>query len=245
MLDADVADVLVVAARRRGRAARRSWPSTRATPGVRIERTATVDATRRLFTVAFDDVVVARRPDALRAGRARRGAARADPRRRRDRRRVRRDGRRRAGARTRRRLREGARSSSASRSARSRRSSTIAPTSRSPSRPAGPRCAPPREALDGDPQRWPTTAAVTSSYVGPACAEACALALARPRRHRVHVGARLAPVPEASEARRGAVRHAVVAPSAPGAHADRIREREGARAAMSTTDTGRGDVRAS
>jgi len=38
------------------------------------------------------------------------------------------------------------------------------------------------EALDGDPRRWPTTAAVTASYVGPACAEACALAL------RVHGG---------------------------------------------------------
>ena len=38
------------------------------------------------------------------------------------------------------------------------------------------------EALDGDPRRWLTTAAVTASYVGPACAEACALAL------RVHGG---------------------------------------------------------
>ena len=33
------------------------------------------------------------------------------------------------------------------------------------------------EALDGDPRSWSTTASVTSSYVGPACAEACALAL--------------------------------------------------------------------
>jgi butyryl-CoA dehydrogenase len=32
-------------------------------------------------------------------------------------------------------------------------------------------------ALDGDPRNWSTTASVTSSYVGPACAEACALAL--------------------------------------------------------------------
>jgi alkylation response protein AidB-like acyl-CoA dehydrogenase len=38
------------------------------------------------------------------------------------------------------------------------------------------------EALDGDPAGWQTNAAVTSSYVGPACAEACALAL------RVHGG---------------------------------------------------------
>jgi alkylation response protein AidB-like acyl-CoA dehydrogenase len=33
------------------------------------------------------------------------------------------------------------------------------------------------EALDGDPADWTTTAAVASSYVGPACSHACALAL--------------------------------------------------------------------
>jgi alkylation response protein AidB-like acyl-CoA dehydrogenase len=38
------------------------------------------------------------------------------------------------------------------------------------------------EALDGEPSNWLQTAAITSSYVGPACAEACALAL------RVHGG---------------------------------------------------------
>ena len=38
------------------------------------------------------------------------------------------------------------------------------------------------EALDGDPREWATSAAVTSSFVGPACADACALAL------RVHGG---------------------------------------------------------
>jgi alkylation response protein AidB-like acyl-CoA dehydrogenase len=38
------------------------------------------------------------------------------------------------------------------------------------------------EALDGDPREWARSAAVTSSFVGPACAEACALAL------RVHGG---------------------------------------------------------
>jgi alkylation response protein AidB-like acyl-CoA dehydrogenase len=37
-------------------------------------------------------------------------------------------------------------------------------------------------ALDGDPAAWTTTAAITSSYVGPACANACALGL------RVHGG---------------------------------------------------------
>jgi alkylation response protein AidB-like acyl-CoA dehydrogenase len=33
------------------------------------------------------------------------------------------------------------------------------------------------EALDGDPADWARTAAVTASYVGPACAEACATGL--------------------------------------------------------------------
>jgi alkylation response protein AidB-like acyl-CoA dehydrogenase len=36
--------------------------------------------------------------------------------------------------------------------------------------------------IDGDPEGWPTAAAVASSYVGPACTEACGLAL------RVHGG---------------------------------------------------------
>ena len=38
------------------------------------------------------------------------------------------------------------------------------------------------DSLDRGPRAWPMTAAVVSSYVGPACAEACALAL------RVHGG---------------------------------------------------------
>ena len=38
------------------------------------------------------------------------------------------------------------------------------------------------ETLDDDPTEWPTSAAVTSSYVGPACSEVCALGL------RVHGG---------------------------------------------------------
>ena len=33
------------------------------------------------------------------------------------------------------------------------------------------------DALDGDPAAWATTAAITSSYVGPACSHACALGL--------------------------------------------------------------------
>jgi len=32
-------------------------------------------------------------------------------------------------------------------------------------------------ALDGDPEAWATTAAITTSYVGPACAQACALGM--------------------------------------------------------------------
>jgi alkylation response protein AidB-like acyl-CoA dehydrogenase len=38
------------------------------------------------------------------------------------------------------------------------------------------------DALDGDPDGWPRAASVTASYVGPACAEACAIGL------RVHGG---------------------------------------------------------
>ena len=36
--------------------------------------------------------------------------------------------------------------------------------------------------LDGDPAGWATTAAITASYVGPACSEVCGLAM------RVHGG---------------------------------------------------------
>jgi acyl-CoA dehydrogenase len=57
VLDADIADVLVVAARADdGTAA--AIAVDRSAPGVRVERAATVDATRRLCTVAFDDVAV-------------------------------------------------------------------------------------------------------------------------------------------------------------------------------------------
>ena len=62
---------------------------------------------------------------------------------------------------------------------------------------------------------WSTTAAITSSYVGPGVLARVRARAAGPRRHRLHVGARLAPVPEAGEARRGPVRHAVVAPAPP------------------------------
>ncbi len=108
VLDADIADFLVVAAIDPD-----ECPVVvavdRATPGVRIEHAATVDATRRLFTVVFDEVVVADdrmlcEPGVPAAELFERIACR-----RRDRRRVRRDRSHGAGARTRRRLREGAR----------------------------------------------------------------------------------------------------------------------------------------
>jgi alkylation response protein AidB-like acyl-CoA dehydrogenase len=57
VLDADVADVLVVAARD-GDGVVAAFAVDRRASGVRIERMATVDQTRRLFTVAFDDVEV-------------------------------------------------------------------------------------------------------------------------------------------------------------------------------------------
>ena len=168
---------------RRGRDARRSWPSTARRPACGSSAAATVDATRRLFTVAFDDVVVADDRLLCEPGAAAAElldqvlalgviAAACDA-----------DGRRRAGARARRRATPRSGSSSASRSARSRRSSTTAPTWPSPSRPAGPRSGAPREALDGDPgelgRRLRRSRRRTSGRRAP---EACALAL------RVHGG---------------------------------------------------------
>ena len=57
VLDADLADVMVVAARGADGTAASVLIDPRAT-GVRIERAATVDLTRRLFTVSFDSVRV-------------------------------------------------------------------------------------------------------------------------------------------------------------------------------------------
>jgi alkylation response protein AidB-like acyl-CoA dehydrogenase len=175
VLDADVADFLLVAARDRA-----DTPVVvavdRATPGVRTERAATVDPTRRLFTVAFDDVVVADDRLLCEPGDAARGllervvavgviAAACD-----------------ATGVTERALERAADYAKervqfgkpiGSFQAVKHHCANIAiavEASRAAVRGAA-------EALDGDPDDWSRTASVTSSYVGPACAEACALAL--------------------------------------------------------------------
>jgi alkylation response protein AidB-like acyl-CoA dehydrogenase len=180
VLDADVADLLVVAARGPGDAAALVAVDA-ATPGLRIERTPTVDATRRLFTVAFDDVAVpdgrllcepgSRAADVM-AQIVAVGAiaAAADA----------------TGVAER--ALEGATEYAKTRMQFDKPIGTFqavkhhcanmaiaVEASRAAVRAA---C----DALDGDPHCWPTTAAVTASYVGPACAEACGLAL------RVHGG---------------------------------------------------------
>jgi len=180
VLDADIADVLVVAARDAS-ATTALLAVDAATPGVRIERARTVDATRRLFTVSFDHVTVASDRMLCEAG------PRADE------------------------LLEhvlglgviaaacdatGATEHQLERAAEYAKErvqfgkpigafqavkhhcanmAMAVEASRAATRAAS-------EALDGDPDRWATTAAVTSSYVGPACSEACALGL------RVHGG---------------------------------------------------------
>src|SRR5262245_1899955 len=57
VLDADLAHVLVVAARGAGGTALLAVDP--AAPGVRVEPASSVDATRRLFTVSYDDVMLA------------------------------------------------------------------------------------------------------------------------------------------------------------------------------------------
>jgi alkylation response protein AidB-like acyl-CoA dehydrogenase len=179
VLDADLADVLVVGAR--DEAGTVAALVVDGGAGVHIERTPTVDATRRLFRVAFDDVVVdedrhlcAPGPEAeallglvLATGVV---AAACDA--------------------------VGTAEQALD------RSSAYAKERRQFGRPIGSfqavkhHCADmaiaveagraatraAAEALDGDPAEWLTTAAVTSSYVGPAASHACDLAL------RVHGG---------------------------------------------------------
>jgi alkylation response protein AidB-like acyl-CoA dehydrogenase len=180
VLDADVADVLVVAARGADDAPAFVAVDT-STPGLRVHPAPTVDATRRLFTVDFDEVAVPEdrllcepggRAGELLAQTVAVGAiaAAAD-----------------AMAVAERAL-EGAAEYAKTRMQFGKPIGTFqavkhhcanmaiaVEASRAAVRAA---C----DALDGDPRCWPTTAAVTASYVGPACAEACGLAL------RVHGG---------------------------------------------------------
>jgi alkylation response protein AidB-like acyl-CoA dehydrogenase len=180
VLDADVADVIVVAARGANDASALVAVDA-ATAGVRVERTPTVDPTRRLFTVSFDDVVVsderllcepgARTAEVLgqilsigviaaacdATGVAERALERASD--------YAKD-----------RVQFGKPIGSFQAVKHHCANMAIAvEASRAAVRAAS-------EALDGDPRGWATTSAVTSSYVGPACAAACELAL------RVHGG---------------------------------------------------------
>jgi alkylation response protein AidB-like acyl-CoA dehydrogenase len=180
VLDADVADVLVVAALdANGTPAVLLVPSS--TDGVRTERIATIDLTRRLFTVSFDGVVVSGDRNLCEPGPAAEQlleellslgvvAAATDA----------------AGAAeaalemtatyARERMQfgkpigsfQGVKHHCANMAIR-------VEASRAATRAAA-------AELDGDPSHWATTAAVTSSYVGPACSEVCGLAM------RVHGG---------------------------------------------------------
>jgi alkylation response protein AidB-like acyl-CoA dehydrogenase len=180
VLDADVADFLVVAARDA-----RSNPAVvvvdTSAPGVRIERVRTVDPTRRLFTVSFTDVVVGETRMLAEPGiAAERFLVRL--------------------------LAVGVIAAACDATGATEhvleRATQYATERTQFGKPIGAfqavkhHCAnmaiaveasraavsAAARALDGDPADWPTGAAVTASYVGPACAEACALGL------RVHGG---------------------------------------------------------
>jgi alkylation response protein AidB-like acyl-CoA dehydrogenase len=179
VLDADVADLLVVAARHDdGRILAAVVDST--TPGVSTTRVPTVDETRRLFTVGFDDVEIG---DRLLCAPGREAEALFD--------RV---------------LSLGVVAASIDAAGAAERALEVTTeyakgrtqfgrpigsfqavkhhcanmaiaveSSRAAARAAA-------DTLDGDPATWSTAAAIAASYVGPACAEACGLEM------RVHGG---------------------------------------------------------
>jgi len=175
VLDADLAGVLVVAARdEQGTIAAIAVDA--ASPGVRIERSPTIDETQRLFRVSFDDVTVP--ADRMLSEPGPDASALLD--------RV---------------LAIGviAASCDAAGGAESFLEQTAAYASERMQfgKPIGSfqavkhHCAnmaiaveasraavrAGMAALDGDPETWSTTAAITTSYVGPACAQACALGM--------------------------------------------------------------------
>jgi alkylation response protein AidB-like acyl-CoA dehydrogenase len=175
VLDADVADVLVVGARDAG-GVTAAFAVDTASRGVVIERTATVDITRRLFTVTFDDVVVGEDRMLCEPGsRAEEVlgqvlavgviAAASDA----------------VGAAehvlehaaeyAKERVQFGKPIGAFQAVKHHCANMAIAvEASRAAVHAAG-------DSLDGDPAGWSTAAAVTSSYVGPACAQVCALGL--------------------------------------------------------------------
>jgi alkylation response protein AidB-like acyl-CoA dehydrogenase len=175
VVDADLADVLVVVTRD-GNGVVAVVAVDAGGPGIRIERVATVDETRRLFTVSFDDVAVADDGQLCEPGPRAQGLAErvlalgvvataCDA--------------------------TGATERALERTVEYAKERTqfgkpigsfqavkhhcadmaiIVEASRAATRAAS-------EALDGDPAAWATNAAITTSYVGPACSRACALAL--------------------------------------------------------------------
>jgi alkylation response protein AidB-like acyl-CoA dehydrogenase len=180
VLDADVADVLVVAAR--GAAGVPAVVAVDATaPGIRVERAPTVDPTRRLFTVSFDGCLVPEgrllcepgaRAEVLLGDVVAVGVVAAAS----DATGVAERALERAASYARERVQFGRPIGSFQAVKHHCANMAIAvEASRAAVRAA---C----DALDGDPSAWSTTAAVTSSFVGPACSEVCALAL------RVHGG---------------------------------------------------------
>jgi alkylation response protein AidB-like acyl-CoA dehydrogenase len=175
VLDADLADVLVVAARDQDGVVAALAVDTSA-PGVRVDRTATVDETRRVFTVSFDDVdvdsdrmlcepgsraselldevlaigVIAVACDAT--GAAEQALEHATE-----------------YAKTREQFGKPIGSFQAVKHHCADMAIAVE-ASRAATRGA-------MDDLDGDADSWLTTAAITSSYVGPACSDACARAL--------------------------------------------------------------------
>ena len=175
VLDADVTDVLLVAARdEQGTVAAVAVDTTG--PGMRVERAATVDETRRLFTVSFDDVSVAAErmlcePGAPAAALFDRVLALGVIAAACDAAGVAEQALERASEYAKERVQFGKPIGSFQAVKHHCADMAIAvEASRAATRAAA-------NALDGDRSDWSTTAAITSSYVGPACAHACALAL--------------------------------------------------------------------
>lgn len=175
VLDADVADFVVVAARDDDGAVALIDVDT-STPGLHIERTPTVDETRRLFSVTFDDIGVDETRLLCEPGPA--GAELAQ--------RVQAIGLIAAASDA-----CGVAEKVLERSARYAKERTQFGTPIGAFGPVKHRCADmaiavkasaagvtaAMEALDGPPSAWSIAAAICSSYVGPACSEACGLGL--------------------------------------------------------------------